>query len=128
MVYPDNGELLKKMDAGEQIAPPDYRVETYKPHAAEGDEKPFDERLLVKKRADISGNHVSGSSAGYYGNKGWEVQLGFDDEGAKKFGEITSKLTLGHRFRHRARRRDLYGAGINARPYMVEERNHHRDV
>lgn len=95
MVYPDGGELLKKIEAGEQIIPPDYRIETYK-HPAEGDEKPLEEKLLVKKKADLGGNHVR-QSAAYYGNEGWTVQLGFDGEGAKTFGKIT-EANVGHRF------------------------------
>ena len=95
MVYPDNGDLLKKIEAGEQIIPPDYRVETYE-HAAEGNEKPFEEKMLVKKKADLGGNHVR-QSAAYYGNEGWTVQLGFDGEGAKTFGKLT-EANVGHRF------------------------------
>ncbi len=95
MVYPDGGEMLKKIEAGEQIIPPDYKVETYK-HQAEGNEKPSEERLLIKKKADLGGNHVR-QSAAYYGNEGWTVQLGFDSEGAKTFGKIT-EANVGHRF------------------------------
>ncbi len=95
MVYPDSGEMLRKIDGGEQIVPPDYKVETYK-HAAEGNEKAIEEKLLVKKKADLGGNHVR-QSAAYYGNEGWTVQLGFDGEGAKTFGKIT-EANVGHRF------------------------------
>src|SRR5436305_7155583 len=95
MVYPDNGERLRAIDAGKEVIPPDYRIEVYK-HAAEGNEKPIEERLLVKKKADLGGDRVSGSNA-YYGNEGWTVQLKFDSEGAKKFGQITEQYK-GHRF------------------------------
>src|SRR6476646_4685770 len=44
MVYPDSGEMLRKIEAGEQIIPPDYKLETYK-HAAEGDQKASEEKL-----------------------------------------------------------------------------------
>ncbi len=77
------------------MIPPEYRIEAYK-HAAEGNEKPIEERLLVKKKADLGGDRVSGSNA-YYGNEGWTVQLKFDSEGAKKFGQITEQYK-GHRF------------------------------
>jgi SecD/SecF fusion protein len=77
------------------VIPPEYRIEVYK-HAAEGNEKPIEERLLVKKKADLGGDRVSGSSA-YYGNEGWTVQLKFDSEGAKKFGQLTEQYK-GHRF------------------------------
>ncbi len=95
MVYPDNGKLLEDIDKGQQIIPPEYRVETYKQHA-EGNEKAREERLLVKKKADLGGNHVR-QSAAYYGNEGWTVQLGFDGEGAKTFGKIT-EANVNHRF------------------------------
>lgn len=88
LVYPDNGERLKAIDDGKEVIPPDYRIETYKMHA-EGNEPAREERLLVKKKADLGGDRVSSSHA-YYGNDGWTVQLKFDSEGAKKFGEITA--------------------------------------
>jgi SecD/SecF fusion protein len=95
LVYPDSGERLREIDQGKQVIPPEYRIEVYK-HAAEGNEKPIEERLLVKKKADLGGDRVSGSSA-YYGNEGWTVQLKFDSEGAKKFGQLTEQYK-GHRF------------------------------
>ncbi len=95
MVYPDNGATLSKIESGEQIIPPEYKIETYT-HPAEGNEKPIQDKLLVKKKADLGGNHVR-QSAAYYGNEGWTVQLGFDGEGAKIFGKITEQ-NVGHRF------------------------------
>src|SRR5213083_2106197 len=95
MVYPDNGDRLRAIDAGKEVIPPDYRIEVYK-IAAEENERPREERLLVKKRADLGGEHVSHASAGY-GNEGWEVRLDFDTEGAKRFGDITA-ANVGHRF------------------------------
>src|ERR1700730_3701753 len=70
LVYPDNGDRLKEIDAGKEVIPPDYRIEVYKV-AAEENEKPREERLLVKKKADLGGEHVSHASAGYC-NEGWE--------------------------------------------------------
>src|SRR5215468_12686113 len=69
MVYPDHGEKLQAIDAGKDVTPPEYRIENYK-HAKEGDAPPVEERLLVKKKADLGGNHVSHASAGF-GNEGW---------------------------------------------------------
>jgi SecD/SecF fusion protein len=94
MVYPDNGQKLKAIDEGKDVIPPEYRIESYKMQR-EG-EKPVEERLLVKKRADLGGEHVSHASAGY-GNEGWEVRLDFDTEGTKRFGDITA-ANVGHRF------------------------------
>src|SRR5438046_7125900 len=95
LVFPDNGDKLRAIDGGKDVIPPEYRIETYKMQAEEN-EKPREERLLVKKKADLGGNHVSGASA-VYGNEGWEVNLRFDAEGTKKFGEITG-ANVNHRF------------------------------
>ena len=95
LVYPDNGERLRAIDAGTEVIPPEYRIESYKVQQSEG-KKPIEERLLVKKKADLGGDRVTASNA-YYGNEGWTVQLKFDGEGAKKFGEIT-EANKGHRF------------------------------
>src|SRR5438094_9110461 len=95
LVYPDSGERLAAIDKGTEVVPPEYKIENYK-HAAEDNEKTTTERLLVKKKADLGGDRVSGSNA-YYGNEGWTVQLKFASEGAKKFGQITDQYK-GHRF------------------------------
>src|SRR6266487_1369024 len=95
LVYPDNGERLRAIDEGKEVIPPEYRIEVHK-MASEGNEKPREERLLVKKKADLGGDRVRESHA-YYGNEGWTVQLKFDGEGAKQFGKITEQYK-GHRF------------------------------
>src|SRR5438132_898391 len=95
LVFPDNGERLRAIDGGKEVIPPEYRIETYK-MAAEGNEKPREERLLVKKKADLGGDRVSSSNA-YFGQEGWTVQLKFDSDGAKQFGKITEQYK-GHRF------------------------------
>ena len=94
LVYPDNGQRLKAIDEGKEVIPPEYRIETYKQQVEGG--KPIEERLLVKKKADLGGNHVSQAAAGY-GQEGWEVTLRFDTEGAKTFGQIT-EANVNHRF------------------------------
>ncbi len=95
LVYPDNGQKLGGIDGGTDVIPPEYRIESYKLHAEPG-KKATEERLLVKKRADLGGEHVSSSHA-YFGNEGWTVQLKFDSVGAKQFGDITEKFK-GYRF------------------------------
>src|SRR3989449_1323627 len=95
LVYPDNGERLSAIDKGTEVVPPEYKIENYK-HTAEENEQATTERLLVKKKADLGGDRVTESHA-YYGNEGWTVQLKFDGEGAKKFGQITEQYK-GHRF------------------------------
>src|SRR5437870_11229866 len=94
LVYPDNGERLKAIDEGKEVIPPEYLSETYK-HQVPG-EKPVEQRLLVKKKADLSGDRVSSAGASYE-KDGWVVHLRFDPEGAKKFGDITA-ANVHHRF------------------------------
>src|SRR2546423_10209919 len=95
LVYPDDGRRLQAIDQGKEVIPPEYRIEVYK-IAGEGKEKANEERLLVKKKADLGGEHVAHAGAGF-GNEGWEVKLDFDSVGAKTFGEIT-QANVGHRF------------------------------
>nr|MBA2433036.1 protein translocase subunit SecD [Chthoniobacterales bacterium] len=95
MVYPDNGDRLRAIDGGTEVIPPEYRIENYTMHAEPG-RKAEEERLLVKKKADLGGDRVTSSSA-YYGNEGWTVDLRFDSEGGKLFGDITEKFK-GYRF------------------------------
>src|SRR5882724_10319773 len=96
MVYPDNGDRLRAIDGGTDVVPPEYKIETYIPQKEENGKKVQPERLLVKKKSDLGGEHVSGSNA-YFGNEGWGVQLRFDSEGGKTFGDITEK-SKGFRF------------------------------
>ncbi|HEX3818084.1 MAG TPA: protein translocase subunit SecD [Chthoniobacterales bacterium] len=96
LVYPDNGERLRAIDAGTEVIPPEYRIEKYTVDPGGPGKKPTIERLLVKKKADLGGNSVTESNA-YYGTDGWTVQMKFDSAGAKKFGQIT-EANVGHRF------------------------------
>src|SRR2546429_2277696 len=94
LVYPDNGQKLKAIDEGKDVIPPEFRIESYKMQR-EG-EKPVEERLLVKKKADLSGDRVSNAGASYE-KDGRVVHLRFDAEGAKQFGNITA-ANVHHRF------------------------------
>src|SRR5437763_6954671 len=96
MGYRDDGDRLRAIDAGTDVVQPEDKIETYAPQNEEKGKKVQNERLLVKKKSDLGGEHVSGSNA-YFGNEGWGVQLRFDSEGAKIFGDITEK-SKGFRF------------------------------
>src|SRR5438105_12517319 len=45
LVYPDSGERLRAIDAGKEVIPPEYRIETY--NLRREGEKPVEERLLA---------------------------------------------------------------------------------
>ena len=107
IVYPDDGERLREIDAGTEVIPPEYKIE-FTNRTPSRARKPAEERLLVKKKADLGGEHVTEAHAGY-GNEGWEVSAEFRRRRRQD-------LRQHHRgpcepsFRDRARRRDSIGA------------------
>ena len=70
---PITASALRAIDAGTEVIPPEYRIEIYKMQQGEGQEA-SEERLLVKKKADLGGDRVTESHADY-GNEGWGVSL-----------------------------------------------------
>jgi SecD/SecF fusion protein len=91
MVHPNSDAII----AGTSNTPPDpsYKIETYKDVR---DGKPIEERLVVKKRADIPGDLVTGAFA-TFDQQGWGVSLRFNSTGADLFGKLTA-ANVGNRF------------------------------
>jgi len=87
-VAPGGEERIARIEAGEEIMPPGYVLKTYK-DTVEGKEREF--QLLVKRRADLGGDHVTRAYA-YFDNAGYGVSLSFDSVGAKLFGDLTQAL------------------------------------
>lgn len=54
------------------------------------DGKTIESELLVRKKADLTGDKVDHAAA-VFGQKGWEVLLGFTSEGGKLFGDLTTE-------------------------------------
>src|SRR6266699_5468370 len=52
LVHPQNNELVKKIEAGEAIIPPDYRLVVYKYDV--GENKKAEEKLLIHKKPDLT--------------------------------------------------------------------------
>ena len=101
LVDPRSQSLIPQIDAGQAIVPPGYEIVTGEdddtpqaltnpktPAGKKVDAKKITERLLVKKRADMSGERVSGANSGFE-SQGWTVNLRFDSEGSKQWGELT---------------------------------------
>lgn len=86
LVHPQNEEILRKNEAGEGILPPDYRLLTHKFDGPQGKER--EEKLLVRKRPDLTGDRVK-SAAAIFQNE-WQVSLELDSEGAKQFDELAA--------------------------------------
>ncbi len=87
-VYPDSAALIAKIDKGEAILPPGYVI---REHVQNFEGKDVTERLLVKKEADLTGEHVTHAYA-FFDQQGYGVSLTLDGEGAKTFFEVTSQL------------------------------------
>jgi SecD/SecF fusion protein len=85
-------ERIARIEAGEEIMPPGYVIKSYK-DTLEGKEVEF--KLLVKRRAELSGEHVKRAYA-YFDQQGYGVSLSLDAEGAKIFGDLTQSLAPTH--------------------------------
>ncbi len=92
LVHPQSDQLIQQVDAGQTIVPPGYRLET---EEYERDGKKLSQRLLIRSRADITGDKVSAAYP-FYDMQGWGVSLKFDSVGAKQFGELTA-ANIGNR-------------------------------
>ena len=89
MVHPNSEQIL----AGKAVPDPAYKVETYK---GDRDGKPFEEQLLVKKKADLPGSMVADAHP-HFDKQGWGVSLQFNSVGTELFGQLTS-ANVGKRF------------------------------
>ncbi|GAB4166986.1 MAG: protein translocase subunit SecDF [Terrimicrobiaceae bacterium] len=87
-VAPGGEERIARIEAGEEILPPDLVIKTYQ-DVVEGKEATF--KLLVKKRPELSGDHVQRAYP-YFDQQGYGVSLSLDAEGGKRFGDLTESL------------------------------------
>jgi SecD/SecF fusion protein len=88
LVHPQSSELIPQIENGTAVLPPGYSIE---PYEVERSGQKAESRLLIKKKADILGNHVTKAGAGF-GPEGWEVHLEFDSAGADLFGKLTEQV------------------------------------
>jgi SecD/SecF fusion protein len=93
LVHPNNDQLVPKIEAGEQPVPPGWSLEVEK-NTREG--KTMEQKLLVHKTADISGDKVA---RGFptFDQKGWGVSLQLTPDGGDLFFKLTSEH-VGERF------------------------------
>src|SRR5258708_16823761 len=57
LVHPQNAELIRKINVGQDVIPPSYRIIKYKFETREN--TPEEEELLVHKKPDLTGNHIT---------------------------------------------------------------------
>jgi SecD/SecF fusion protein len=87
IVRPDSQALLEQIAAGQAIMPPGYEVKVAKDTDARG--KTTEERLLLPRRANLGGDHVSRAFA-FFDQQGWGVSLEFDRTGAELFDNLAA--------------------------------------
>ncbi|CAN5474407.1 protein translocase subunit SecD [soil metagenome] len=87
LVHPQNSQLIQQIDAGEGIIPPDYRMVVYNFPTADG--KTSEEKLLVHKRPDLTGDQVTRAYAAFQND--WQVSLELDSEGARRFDQLAAE-------------------------------------
>ena len=88
LVHPQSDTILAQLENGTGVIPPGYAIETM---AGERQGKKFETKLVVKKKPDLLGKHVTRAGSGF-GQEGWEVHLQFDSEGATQFGKLTEQV------------------------------------
>ncbi len=86
LVHPQSAELITQIESGQGIMPPDYRLVVY---TFEGrNNKKQEEKLLVHKRPDLTGDHITHAFAAYQNE--WQVSLELDSVGAKQFDDLAA--------------------------------------
>ena len=87
LVHPRSDSLIPRIEQGQAIIPPGYAIE---PYVTEIKGEEVETKLLIRQRPDLGGDLVS-SARTFYDQRGYGVQLNFDSQGAKMFGELTAE-------------------------------------
>lgn len=82
LVHPQSYQILN----GQGTPPSDFIA---LPMKREGDDKAPERTLLVQNPPNLTGDKVTDAGA-RFGQKGWEVVLGFSSEGGKQFADLTT--------------------------------------
>jgi SecD/SecF fusion protein len=95
-VYPGGEGLIQKIEKGEALMPPGYEIKSYiLPAGSKKEPSQLVPRLIIKKTADLTGDHVTKAFA-FFDQGGYGVSLAFDGPGATTFFEVTSALAPTH--------------------------------
>jgi len=88
LVRPGSAQLIKQIDAGTQPIPPGYEIKEEHQPDAKGNDMVVG-RYLVKRTADMSGEHVTRANAFFTTQYG--VSLTLDAVGTQQFAELTKQ-------------------------------------
>ena len=87
-VHRDSETLIPQIEKGDAIIPPGFVI---REHVQNIQGKEVVEKLLIKKEADLTGDHVTKAFA-FFDNQGYGVSLNLDGEGGKTFFYLTTAL------------------------------------
>jgi SecD/SecF fusion protein len=88
LVKPGSDQLIHQIDAGEIPIPPGYEIKDETTIGPDGKPKVMG-RYLVKRTADMNGEHVTGAHAFFSTQYG--VSISLDSVGTEQFGELTKE-------------------------------------
>jgi len=94
MVHPESDRIVAEREAGGGLIPPGFEILSMK---EERNNKPVEEKLLVRKKTDLSGKLVSKAAAVIEPTGEFGISLEFNSEGAAQFAKLT-KENVGNRF------------------------------
>jgi len=89
LVYPNSAMVIEQIKAGQAMIDPNYQIVPYRLKNGKGEETVTE--ILVKKRPDMSGDHVTSAHA-YFDQQGYGVALNLDSQGAELFGKLTKQV------------------------------------
>jgi SecD/SecF fusion protein len=89
LVKPGSAQIIRQIDAAEIPIPPGYEIVKDDPRPGPDGKPTATGRYLVKKTADMNGEHVTGAHAFYATTYG--VSLSLDTVGAQEFGDLTKQ-------------------------------------
>ncbi len=92
-VLPGGADKIARIEAGQEILPPGYVIKTMKITRDDGTD--INEKILVKRHPELSGEHVVRAGA-YYETQGYGVNFKLDDEGSKIFAAMTEAAAPTH--------------------------------
>lgn len=86
LVHPESDQLIPLIEAGKAIIPPGYEIKVLTETKLG---KPIDERILVRHKTDLGGDHVTRAHA-YYDSQGYGISFALDSQGAEIFRQLTT--------------------------------------
>lgn len=87
-VHRDSDTLIPQIEKGDAIIPPGFVI---REHVQNIQGKDVTEKLLIKKEADLTGDHVTKAFA-FFDNQGYGVSLNLDSQGGQTFFDLTTAL------------------------------------